>query len=285
MPREKKLCVVGCGLMGGSLILSLQGQGYTIWAVDTDRTILDQRKLRSATWRCTSELDEALAWADIVVLCTMPLVTLDIIREHASSFSADSIVTDFCGIKTAVMDAVEEFLLPHNIRYVGAHPMTGKERGSFFNASSDLYVGANALVCPSPDSSSADTESIRTLLRDAGCQLITVCTVDQHDKMISFTSQMMHILAVAIANHPQFIESFPYEGGSLRDFTRIATLDTQMWGDLFQLNSEHLVPTLKSYVAELASFIDALESGDTNRLKKKLMDSNTAKDRWHVESH
>lgn len=284
MPSGKKLCVVGCGLMGGSLILSLQGKDYTIWAVDTDKDILKHPKLRSATWRCTSEFEEALAWADIVVLCTMPLVTLDIIRKHALLFSSNCIVTDFCGIKTAIMDAADKYFRPHNVRYVGAHPMTGKERGSFFNASADLYCGANALICPSSDANEEDTNSVRSLLRDAGCDLITVCGVEQHDKMISFTSQMMHILAVAIANHPQFMDSSPYEGGSLRDFTRIATLDVDMWGDLFQLNRAHLVPTLKDYVAEISSFIDALESGDTMRIKKKLMDSNTAKDRWHVES-
>lgn len=158
--------------------------------------------------------------------------------------------------------------------------MAGLERGKFISATATLYQRANALLTFPPETEEEAIEAVFCLLKRAGCVRITRCSAEKHDEMIGFTSQLMHILATGIANHPLYPHSRGYEGGSLRDFTRIATIDAEMWSALFILNREFLAPVLKDYVKNLTFVLQTLEQEDRDALKTVLQSANTVKEQW-----
>ena len=278
-PEKEKLCVVGCGLMGGSLLMSLEGKGYEIWAVDTDEQVIQGIQKQELAEHVSTEPAQAIAWADLIVLCVMPQTAMDIISDYADAIKPGAILTDFCGVKSPIMLAAEQHL-PSGVSYVGAHPMAGLERGKFVSATATLYQRANALLTFSPETEAAAVDAVSCLLKRAGCVRITRCSAEKHDEMIGFTSQLMHLLATGIANHPLYPHSRGYEGGSLRDFTRIATLDAEMWGTLCMLNREYLAPVLKDYLKQLTLVLETLEQADLNGLKTTLQSANTVKEQW-----
>lgn len=280
MPREReKLCVIGCGLMGGSLLMGLEGKGYEIWAVDTDEQVVREVLGQGLAERASVQSAEAIAWADITVLCVMPQTAMEIISRHADAFAPGSILTDFCGVKSAMLATAQE-CLPQGVSYVGAHPMAGLERGKFISATAILYQRSNALLTFASGTNPEAIEAVSCLLKRAGCARVLQCSAEKHDEMIGFTSQLMHLLAASIANHPLYPLSRGYEGGSLRDFTRIATLDAEMWSALCMLNREYLTPVLKDYISQLTLILETLERDDVGRLKEVLSSSNTVKEQW-----
>lgn len=274
-----KLCVVGCGLMGGSLLMALKGKGYEIWAVDTDDRVLKDVKEQELADKYALTPRDAMAWADLVVLCTMPEAASGIVADPACRFKTGAVVTDFCGVKRPIMSAMKKYL-PSGVTYVGAHPMAGREQGTFAHAIAELYQDANVLLTPADGASPDAVGRVSALLKSAGCGEITLCGAEKHDEMIAFTSQLMHIMAASVANHPLYPRSMGYEGGSLRDFTRVATLNPEMWGTLCMSNGTALVPVLKDYIQQLELFLRKLEQTDAAGLKKVFKTANDAKESW-----
>ena len=277
--EKEKLCVIGCGLMGGSLLMSLEGKGYEIWAVDIDEHVLGEIQKQELAQHVSTEPAKAIAWADIIVPCLMPQTVIELMAEHGRAIKPGAILTDFCGVKSPILQAARQYL-PSCVAYVGAHPMAGLEKGKFVNATPMLFNRANALLIPAPEAEDTAVDTVFCLLKRTGCVRITRCTPERHDEMIGFTSQMMHLLAAGIANHPLYPHSKGYEGGSLRDFTRIATIDAEMWSALCMLNREFLTPVLKDYVKNLESVLQTLEQEDTDGLKTMLQSANAVKEQW-----
>ena len=158
--------------------------------------------------------------------------------------------------------------------------MAGREQGTFSSDIATLYQDANVLLTPADGASPDAVGRVRSLLKNAGCGQITLCSAEKHDEMIAFTSQLMHIMAASIANHPLYPRSMGYEGGSLRDFTRVATLNPEMWGTLCMSNGTALVPVLKDYIKQLELFLRKLEQTDAVGLKKVFKTANDAKEYW-----
>ena len=82
--EKEKLCVVGCGLMGGSLLMSLEGKGYEIWAVDIDEHVLEEIQKQGLAQHVSTEPAQAIAWADIIVLCLMPQTVIELMQNMAA---------------------------------------------------------------------------------------------------------------------------------------------------------------------------------------------------------
>ncbi|MEI0611005.1 prephenate dehydrogenase [Brachyspira pilosicoli] len=270
------IAVIGLGLMGGSLVKALNG--YNIWALDTNKDAVDNalkdKYIQKGSYDY-SNIEDMFSWAHIIMICTLPSIALDIINKYSSLITDDKILSDFCGVKTDIFNAAK------NKKYVSLHTMAGKEKGGYNNSSESLFKNSNAIIIANDNASKEDIKKIEDLALNIGCKNIIVSTEKEHDKMIAFTSQLMHIIACSIVNHKDFLASLGFEGNSLGDHTRVGTIDANMWSELFSRNSEYLSLSLGEYIKRLEDFQKALQSKDREKLRELMLSSNTIKEKWN----
>ena len=155
----------------------------------------------------------------------------------------------------------------NGLRYLGVHPMAGKEFGGYHNSSGDLFVKANFIVVPFEDSRQEDISLLSDLAREIGAGKIVVTSPENHDKMIAYTSQLAHVVSSAYVKSPELGLECGFSGGSFQDMTRIATMNEKMWTELFMQNSEYLVYELDLLIENLSKYSEALKAKDYEMMK------------------
>lgn len=273
------ITVIGMGLMGGSLIKALKhsNQNYNIYAIDTNKENIDSALKEGYILKGYSNYDnikEFIELSDIIMICTIPSIAIDIINKYKHLIDNNKILSDFCGVKTDIFNNTKDK------KYVGLHTMAGKEKGGYINSSETLFKNSNTIIVNNENANENDINIIEKLSKDIGCNKITKTTAQKHDEMIAFTSQLMHIVACGIVNHDHFLPSLGFEGNSLGDHTRVGTIDANMWSELFLYNSDYLYDSLDKYIKCLDDFKKALKDKNRDELKRLMQHSNNTKKEW-----
>ena len=266
---SKTIAIIGLGLIGGSMAMALRGfENFEIVGVDSDLATLDFAAAHGVADRLTSDGPTAIAEADVVYLCLHPRGIVDFLGAHRGDFRPGSLVTDVCGIKTAVVDAAA--VLPPEVDFIGGHPMAGKETSRIFHADGKLFRGAHYILTPRPGHRPEHLDLLRRIASYIGCRDVVETTTQKHDAIIAYTSQVMHIMAVAVCDDPDLFECRGFEGGSFRDCTRVAALDVPLWTQLFSMNAPALTKVIRNLEDNLRAYRQVLEAGDTAALTQKL---------------
>lgn len=272
---KKKIVIVGLGLIGASMAMALKGfEDYTVVGLDISAETLAYAKVNKVADTVTDD-PCVIREAQAVFLCLHPEGIIRFIREHAAAFQPGALVADVCGVKAAVMKAAE--ILPASVDYVGCHPMAGKEHSGITHADGALFRGAHFILTPRVGNTPEHLDLLERISVYAGFRDVVRTTPEAHDAMIAYTSQLMHILAVAVCDDPDLYTCRGFEGGSFRDCTRVAALDVPLWTQLFSLNAEPLAQVIGRLEENLKSYRLALESGDRTLLTEKLSHSSSRK--------
>ena len=265
----KKIAIIGLGLIGGSLALALRGfEGYTVLGVDRDQDTLQLAKKRGAGDEWTDDAIHAIGEADITFLCLHPRGIADFLHQYAGQFREGALVTDVCGIKSAILEASK--VLPDTVDFIGGHPMAGRETSGIAHAEQGLFKGAHYILTPGAQSRADHMALLRRLALYIGCKDVVETSAQKHDELIAYTSQVMHIMAVAVCDDPDLFDCKGFEGNSFRDCTRVAALDVPLWTELFSMNAPALCAMIKRLEENLRLYREALEAGDTELLYQKL---------------
>ena len=270
--------ILGLGLIGGSLALALTASGDTrVGGCDRDAETL--RKALAAGALAGEGTEEALAQAELVILAVPPQAAAAFLREQATNLRPEAVVTDVCGVKTAVVEQCAPLCRRAGAVFVGGHPMAGKEVSGFDAAEAGLFQGASYIVTPLPDTPPAAVETVRRMAEDVGCTRVTVTTPEHHDALIAFTSQLPHVLAGAYVRSPVCPEHKGYSAGSYRDVSRVAPVDEGLWSELFLLNRDNLCREIDTLIGHLRECREAVASGDRDRLRRVLREGREIKQR------
>ena len=270
LDKNKKILVVGLGLIGGSYAAALSRNGFEVGAVDRDPDAigyaLEAGYIRHGSM--TADPDY-IGGFDIVVFALYPSVLLDWVEKNARFFKKGALITDVTGVKSGIVFRVQE-LLPPGTEFVGAHPMAGRELSGIMNASPDLFCGANFIVTPTP----ANTEEAIRLCEDLGRELgsgtVSRLSPAEHDEMIGFLSQLTHCIAVALMSCKESRHLVDYTGDSFRDLTRIAKINENMWSELFLMNRDELLSQMDLFLEHFTILRNALERGDAETMKSMM---------------
>ena len=276
LDKNKKILVVGLGLIGGSYAAALSRNGFEVGAVDRDPDAigyaLEAGYIRHGS--VTADPDY-IGGFDIVVFALYPSVLLDWVEKNARFFKKGALITDVTGVKSGIVFRVQE-LLPPGTEFVGAHPMAGREVSGVTNASPDLFCGANFIVTPTP----ANTEEAIRLCEDLGRELgsgtVSRLSPAEHDEMIGFLSQLTHCIAVALMSCKESRHLVDYTGDSFRDLTRIAKINDVMWSELFLANKGALLRQMNQFLSQFERLKSTLENEDTEQMRK-IMQASTAR--------
>ena len=250
----------GRGLIGGSFEKAFRRAGHAI--VD----------LKGAS-------PDEIGTCELVIVCLPPLLVGPWIREHADDFADGALVTDAARVKGAIVPALEPLARAARWTYIGGHPMAGKEKSGYANADADLYRGASMILTPYAWTSPAQVERLKGILAEVGFARFVLTDPQHHDEMIAYTSQLAHAVSSAYVRDPLAASHLGFSAGSYQDMTRVATVDPDIWTDLFLSNREALGATLERLLARLGEYRDALARSDAPTLRRLLAEGRAAKEK------
>lgn len=258
----KKVAVIGLGIIGGSICAALTKAGYAIDGTDLDKNAVETALEKGYIWAEATRLHTY----DVVFIAVPPRATISILRT--ARFKDGAIVADICGVKSDIEKAVYE--TPGNYRYVGLHPMAGKETSGIASASSELFYMANLILTRAKETDESAVEELKEMAKAMRFGKIIECTAEEHDRKIALTSQLAHIVSNAYVKSPQVENYEGFTGGSFQDMTRIAGVDERIWTQLYMCNREYILEELDGLIESLNEYRKAIKNEDEEALSEAL---------------
>ena len=265
--KSTRFLIVGLGLLGGSYAKALKKQGFSVEAVTRSQSTIDYALEQGIIDGGAAFPDpEIIGRADFVVLAMYPQTLLDWVKAHQRYFKPGALITDVTGVKTCVVEPVQQMLRP-DVEFIAAHPMAGRETLGVRNADDSIFRGANYIVTPTEKNTPQAIEACEELGRVLGFARVSRLTPQKHDEMIGFVSQLTHAIAVALMTCNDIEGLEKYTGDSFRDLTRIAKINDEMWSELFLANREALLEQMDQFAAQFALMRQQLAEGDREGMR------------------
>lgn len=254
---------MGGGLIGGSILLALAAHdGFDVTAVEADAAT--RRAIRDAGIAVADDVRTLARACDLVVVCTPPGAAAPICVE---ALAADEgvIVTDVLSVKVPIVRAVRAALgAPERARFVPGHPLAGRERGGFANATRDLFHDAVWALTPDDDVELTTVLAVARGVWALGARTIAV-EPEVHDRAVAYSSHAPHLVASALARAtPPDVQRLAarLSGGGLRDATRIASSDAALWREIVSENRAATLEAVAAEIAALGELAATVERGD-----------------------
>ena len=272
-----KVLVVGIGLIGGSIAKTIKkNSDWTVLGYDlNENSINDALSLGAidAVWDKVSPCD-----ADLTVLCLSPKACVDFLIENIALLKKNSVVTDVCGIKSWIVENCEKICEQNGLHFVGGHPMAGKERSGFKNSDENLFNRASYIITPTSNTYENALKIVEKYIKTLKAAKITVSSPANHDRVIAFTSQMPHVIAGSYVKSDTCCLRHGFSAGSFKDVSRVATVDENLWSELFLQNKDMLLNELSSFIDSLTEYKTALLNDDVDSLKSIIKDGRIIKE-------
>ena len=260
------IAILGLGLIGGSLAYALRGfRAATLIGYDPDASTLSAALTANAIDEAAPSPKEAVANADLIIYASSPGTILYNIKHTLHHLKQGAILTEIGGVKGSVSTFMEQFL-PLHTDYVGLHPMAGKEVGGFANADGNLFRGTGMILTPLPRSKPSSRALLEELCVHIGSGHLATNTPAEHDAVIAYTSDLIHIASAALCAHPHPNITAAHTAGAFRDCTRIADIDATLWAELLTQNADAILPMLDAYISALSQVRNTLSSANTVEL-------------------
>ncbi|ASJ75221.1 prephenate dehydrogenase [Granulosicoccus antarcticus] len=276
------LCIVGLGMIGGSLAGALKQAnfpGKIVALVRSEATgvrglelgLIDAFSVNAADVICDAD----------VVMLAVPMLSMreqmQLIKEH---LKPAAIVTDAGSVKAPfIKDARDVF--GDLSRVVPGHPIAGREKTGVDAADASLYQNRRVLLTPLPETDAAATATVQQLWELVGAE-VEVLGPEQHDRVLAATSHLPHVLAFALvdtlATQQEAEEIFRYAAGGFRDFTRIASSDAIMWRDVCLTNREAILESMDNLDAHLKQLRHAIDISDGEAIEATFVRARKARD-------
>lgn len=286
-----RVAIIGLGLIGGSAGLAFRAAGHSVVGC-ARRTETCHRALeRGAVDEATTDLAVAAA-ADVVLLAPPVLAIRGLMRDLSPLLRPETIVTDVASTKRHVERWARQ-LLPSAVRFVGGHPMAGKETGGIEHAEGALFRGRTWCIVPPEGAEPAAVRQVTRLALDAESRPMQLGAAE-HDRAVAATSHLSFMasvsLSLAVVARDDFHRLTPVAGSGLRDITRLASGDPLMHRDICLTNRDFLVRELEAFgdrVAEVTALIRDLPEPDAtlgsaavDRLEQLFAEQKGARDAW-----
>ena len=258
----KKIAVVGLGIIGGSICAALTNAGYMVDGFGRSRQSVEYALQAGYIHAEGTRLSDY----DVVFIAVPPQATIDYLEN--GEYKDGALVTDICGIKSRLEEVV--YAKPRKYRYVGIHPMAGKETSGISSASPTMFQKANLIITLARQTNPNDVAEIKEYAMAMGFGKIVECTAKEHDAKIALTSQLAHLVSNAYVKSPQVQGCDGFTGGSFQDMTRIAGVDEKMWIQLYMYNQPFILEELNGLIANLSVYRDAIQGNDARKLEEEL---------------
>ena len=275
------ILIVGLGLLGGSYAEALTKAGFKVNAITKEQSSVDFALKKGIIAYGTTEVDkELIGSAELVIFALYPHIFTEWINKYQQYLKPGAVITDVTGVKGCIVDKIQALLRP-DVEFIAAHPMAGREVCGVENSSAEIFKGANYIVVPTEKNTAGAVELCRDLGEKLGFHQVAELSVEMHDEMIAFLSQLTHCIAVTLmcCNNTPNLEY--YTGDSFRDLTRIARINDEMWSELFLDNRDALLNEMRSFKTTFDELMEKIESGDREGIRAMMRLSTERRKRFN----
>ncbi|MCB2180329.1 prephenate dehydrogenase [bacterium] len=272
---KANVAIIGLGLMGGSLALSLKNKCGQLSAFDTHLPTLEIARQRKIVDLASDDPTAVLAQANVVILACPVHAILEWIERLPEFIQQPCIVLDIGSTKRTILRAFQA--LPTYFDPIGGHPICGKERLSLRNAENNLYHDAPFILTRLTRTSVNAQGAARQITEAIGANPIWL-TAEDHDKFLAYTSHLPYLLSAALALTPPN-EAKPFIGPGFRSTSRLAGTPLSMILDVLVSNRDNILPAVHQIQAQLSMLETALENNHPDQLQTIL---ESARDQYHM---
>lgn len=270
-PLFDNVCIIGVGLIGGSMGMALCNRGLAkvVTGVDVNLNDLELAVELAAIHKGAADPVSAAADADLVVIATPVGLTLELLKRIAPVLKPGCIVTDVGSTKSMIVSEADK-IMPEGTCFVGGHPMTGSEVAGVKGADRYLFENAAYILTPSENTDREAVEKIEQLAQSLGAR-VTKIDPCEHDVMVAAVSHLPHLVATVLVNTVDEIQK-DHEGvlmlaaGGFRDTTRVASGQPLMWRDICLTNKDSILRVLDIFTGVLQKTRNQIESCDDKGL-------------------
>ena len=272
--KKMNIVIVGLGVIGASFGIALKRLGCdNIYGIDINQNTLNKAVEQGIIKEGFSTGEKILSKGDLIILGIYPKDIITFVTENIKYLKKNSIITDVGGIKSKMISSILE-ILPEDIDFIFGHPMAGREKKGIDFATDKVFQGANYIITPTALNKRENLEFLEKIILEIGFGQIKRISSEFHDKVIGYTSQLTHVIAVALMNSEKDeyqIKNFI--GDSFRDLTRIAKINEDLWTELFLENKENLLDSIDDFQLQLNKLKKALIEENDMELKRLLKES------------
>ncbi|WP_288341320.1 prephenate dehydrogenase [uncultured Dubosiella sp.] len=268
----KTIGIVGLGVMGASFAQRAKALGYRVLGIDLDPDTIEYAVMRGMVDKGSTDASILLDQCDIVLLALYPRQMQKWLLRYQHDMNPGTLILEISGVKSNVTQPAQA-LLRDDLELLSIHPMCGRESRGIEFADPAIFDQANFIIIPQPSNSTNAIVFTSAFAKELGCKNVSVLSVEEHDRMIGFLSQLTHVIAVALMNTHENSHLVEYTGDSFRDLTRIAKINEDMWTELFLLNKDILLDEIDQFAASVQQFRDLLVREDVDAMKSTMVQS------------
>ena len=287
-PLIQRLCIIGVGLIGGSLARALREAGEVGEVIGCGR---GEANLQAAVRlgvvdRYETDPAHAVAGADVVVVAVPLGAMAAVLRSIVPHLAPEAVVTDVGSAKGSVVADVARVYGGIPPRFVPGHPIAGTENSGVEASFATLFQRRRVILTPLAETAATAHHLIQQMWELTGAEVVDM-GVHHHDAVLAATSHLPHLLAYTLvdtlARLDDRAEIFRYAAGGFRDFTRIASSDPTMWRDICAANREQLLEMIALFNADLAQLAEAIRHDDHAAILATFQRAKRARDNLYLE--
>lgn len=270
----KKVCIIGCGLIGSSLARVIKKHNLSEKIVSSNRSDIVNKKVLELKIvdDSSSDTQKMVNDSDLIIIAT-PLSSYEnVILKIKNSLKSGMILTDVGSVKEKVIGLVEK-AVPKDVSWISSHPIAGTEESGPEAGFSELFKNRWCILTPSKKAKEKDINTLKSFWKKIGSK-VDIMDAKQHDYILSITSHIPHLVAYNIVTTSINIQDekqsaiVKYSAGGLRDFTRIAASNPIMWRDIFIQNKKNTSKEIEKFIANLKDLKNAIVNEDGKKLEE-----------------
>ncbi len=282
-----KICIIGVGLIGGSIAKAARAQGlcHHIVAFGRKKGIENLRtaKRLGVIDEYYFDMESAVQSVDCVIICTPVGVIEQVFRQLQPFWNKQTVYTDAGSTKGSVIDAAQVVFSKVPSNFIPAHPIAGAENSGVEASRVDLFNNKRLIVTPINSSCPEALSKIINFWKKIGSH-VSVMDVEHHDAVLAATSHLPHVIAIALVDllgeKDKQGDIFKYAAGGFKDFTRIASSDPTMWLDICHANKKEIIPLIQQMQAELKNIEHMLANNESQQLLETFTHARQARQRF-----
>ena len=275
--------IIGTGLVGGSMGLALKERGLasTVIGVGRRKSSINKALKLKAIDEGTTKTEEAVEQADIIILATSVNLIPDLAKQIIPLMKKSAILTDVGSTKDYIVSQVNKEIKSRQdglkLDFIGAHPLAGSEQRGIESARSDLFEGSVCILTPTSLNSKKSMTKLSSMWKALGAK-ISIMTPSKHDEVVAFVSHLPHFVASNLTNVIKE-KYWEFAASGLRDTTRVASGDPDLWLSISKQNKVKIIKALRSFSEEVMCTLEDLEQGNDHKVLKSLKKAKNVRDK------
>jgi len=282
MKNIKNITVIGLGLIGGSLALSLKkyNNNFKITGYDNIPETLSIALYRNIIDKAANSYEDSAVDADLIIIATPVRLIVEVANKIKDKLKSGAILTDVGSAKLNIVEKMKE-ILPPDVIFIGGHPMAGSENDGVLSAKHDLFLNAFYVLTPTDNTRTEELAILHTLFTKIGAKVIII-SPGEHDKIVSLISHLPHIISTNLVafvddRQKELNNLFKLCAGGFRDMTRIAASNPKMWLDISFENKNEIINALDGYISYLNNFRESIANNNEEFVKNHYVKAKEAR--------